>query len=154
MTDLETQIPMKSLLLFFSFFSFLSSFSQDQIRITWTFENIQPGFDHNNKIIVYVDNQPVAESETFLESQKGVLVIPYNSNQFHKIRVMNYAWSDGEWEEHLITNRYSIDCKFEKNVKLKKDKTGDLIMSFDFKTNQMKTEKKFLKTKKLKFEKS
>lgn len=126
-----------------------SAFAQNSIQIVWDFKNIEPGFDHQNKIVVFIDNQPVAESETFLESERGSLNFKIKPSKYYKIRVVNYAWTDGEWEEHMISNKYSIDCIYEKNVKLKAQKTGLLHLTFDFRYDKMKIKSKYIKTKKV-----
>lgn len=140
---------MKTIILVLLHFVFFSAFAQNSVRITWDFKNIEPGFDHQNKIVVFIDNQPIAESETFLESEVGTLNFRMPSSKFYKIRIVNYAWTDGEWEEHMISNKYSIDCIYEKNVKLKATKTGVLHLTFDFKFDKMKIKSKYLKTKKV-----
>lgn len=100
-----------------------------KLEITWIYENVQQGYDHDNKMIVFVDGKKVGESGVYLESKKGKYVINVPKGS-HKISIENYAFYEGEWELHVIENNYSVDAYFSDQVEIKK-KLHKIDLVFD-----------------------
>ncbi|MEZ5015277.1 MAG: hypothetical protein R2794_13400 [Chitinophagales bacterium] len=109
-------------------FFFLSGFTRLQaqnrnVEVTFTFVGIEEGYDHQNKSELYIDGQLVGTSDVKNESQPNT-VSGMTTKGEHTIRIVNYAYYEGEWEAHTMDNNYSIDCVLEKTVKIKKKKTS------------------------------
>lgn len=100
-----------------------------KITVKWTFENIVEGYDHDTKTELYVDGKLVATSTVTKES-KSNSVSAIVSKGRHTIKVVNYAYYDGQWEEHTIANTYSIDCLYESEINCKK-KNNKINLVFD-----------------------
>lgn len=65
--------------------------------IAYTFGNIEQGYDHTNKIIVYVDGNRVTESVPEVESVANAVRILLKSGT-HKVKVENWVLYKGKWE--------------------------------------------------------
>lgn len=117
------------LALVLSLFSFFTSASP-QLTISWKFLHVQDGYDHLNKIEVYIDGTLTSTSESFHESDLGThrLSVPKG---MHKIRVKNYAFYEGAWEEHTVAEGYSIDAEVEQEHKFKKRNHLTLLWDID-----------------------
>jgi hypothetical protein len=100
------------------------------LTVSYKFENVVEGFDHECKTIVFVDGDQVAESSVKLESEPNSVtaVVPCGR---HTVKIMNYALYEGEWEEHTIANEYSIDCSYETVMTLKKKTKIALVFDID-----------------------
>ncbi|MEQ1507364.1 MAG: hypothetical protein ABMB14_34365 [Myxococcota bacterium] len=97
--------------------------------VTWSFAGIEEGYDHPNRVDVYVDGQPLAQSTVTPQSERNAVsvVVPDGA---HTVRVVNSALYDGVWEEHTVANDYSIDCVWEGTVS-PRDKKLDLVFDLD-----------------------
>lgn len=83
--------------------------------VQWSFANIQDGYDHDNRMDVYVDGAKLAESEVAAQSAGGRLVVTVPPGE-HEVRVVSMALYEGNWEEHTVANDYSIDCEWSDTV--------------------------------------
>lgn len=120
-------IPILFLALFFA----VSAQAQKMapLKVSWKFENVEPGYDHKNKCVVYVDGEEVAESSATLQTKPNTMKLEVPAGK-HVIRVVNFALYEGVWEEHTVENNYSLDCVFEEEVKFSK-KGRAISMVFD-----------------------
>lgn len=99
------------------------------ITVKWSFKNIVEGYDHDTKTELYVDGKLMATSTVTKESQPNSVSAVVPKGQ-HKIKVVNYAYYDGVWEEHTIENTYSIDCLYEADINCRK-KNNKVTLVFD-----------------------
>lgn len=98
-----------------------SSDNFSELQVTWTFTNVQAGFDHENKMMLFVDGQKMDESEVFRESQVGKMIVRVPKGS-HTIAIENYALYGGQWELYIRENDYSLDAYFSKNIPFSKRK--------------------------------
>lgn len=108
------------------------SYKMVDFDISWIYTNVEEGYDHQNRMEVYVDGKLVATSEVFVESKLGKMSLKVPSGS-HDIWVENYAYYEGNWELHSIDNSYSLDAIYSANLKFSK-KARKLKLTFDIKT--------------------
>jgi hypothetical protein len=123
---------MKNLILICCLFFGVSSFAQgnSKLSIDWKFTGINEGYDHDNKVEVYLDGVLVKTSTVSKQSQKNSVTIETTKGK-HNIRIVNFALYENKWEEHTIVNNYSLDAKYETDLKLKKKNKISLIFDID-----------------------
>lgn len=85
-------------------------------RVDWAYRGIEEGYDHPTRIEVYVDGAKAAESEPQPQSKPGSLSVELTPGA-HDVRIVAFAEYNGTWEEHTISNDYSIDCTWQGTVK-------------------------------------
>lgn len=90
--------------------------------VSWSFKNIQEGYDHEARMDVFVDGSKVAESPSALQSAGGKMKVSLPRGD-HDVRLVAMALYEGTWEEHTIDNEYSIDCEWSGSVNGNKKKT-------------------------------
>jgi hypothetical protein len=128
----------KILISAFAVILFLSSCStskksadgQKSLVINYSFENIEEGYDHLSKLMVYIDGELIAESKPVLESKPSSLTCKVLPGK-HKIRIVSMAQYEGNWEEHTIENEYSIDCLLEKTIVIQNDMKITLVFDLN-----------------------
>jgi hypothetical protein len=98
--------------------------------IEYTFKNIVEGYDHKNKIMVYADGEKVGESPEKLESQPNKVTIKLSRGE-HDIKVVNYAFYQGKWEEHTIDNTYGQDFTYQSKIFIGKKTKLTLLFDID-----------------------
>lgn len=113
----------------------LSSFApaaggKSTLLIKWEFKNVVEGYDHLNKMIVYVDGQKVGESTVTKETTPNSMSVKVKKGN-RKIRIENWAQYEGNWELHSVENNYSHDFFWEGQLQLKKKKTFKIIFDID-----------------------
>jgi len=101
-----------------------------KLTVAWTFTGIIEGYDHQNKIAVFIDGEKKGESTQKLESQPNSYTIAVPVGE-HNVKIMNYAFYDGEWQEHTKENEYSLDCTFDQTIKIKKKTKITLVFDID-----------------------
>lgn len=92
--------------------------------------NIKEGYDHLNRMEVYVDGQLVATTPDKLESKKNKVKFTLPAGA-QNVRLLNYAFYEGKWEEHTYANNYSFDCVWETPVTQIEGNRIDLICDID-----------------------
>lgn len=102
---------------------------QGKLNIAWKFENITAGYDHQNKCRVWVDGKDMGYSEVFKESDAKANMQIKADKGLHKIKIMNYALYNGNWEEHTVANTYSIDASWEGELSIAKK--SSITLAFD-----------------------
>ena len=107
----------------------LDSSASPSLEISWKFLNVVDGYDHLNKIEVYIDGNLISTSESAHESQLSTHKIPVTKGE-HEIVVRNYAYYNENWEEHLVTKGYSLDANFTATRVLKKKKLFDSCLGY------------------------
>lgn len=121
-------------LLFISIFTttilFAAPPKNGKVTVKWSFKGIVEGYDHQNKIAVFVDGEKVGESSQQLESKPNSYSVSVPVGK-HSIKIMDYAYYEGKWEEHTIENTYSIDCSYESDIKVKKKTSITLLFDID-----------------------
>jgi hypothetical protein len=107
-----------------------STSSTGSLTFNYTTVGIIDGYDHTSKLIVYDNGTKIGESTPKKESEGNSVTLPL-SNGTHQIRAVLNSQFEGNWEEHLKANDYSIDCLFEQSVEIKGKKVVTLV--FDIK---------------------
>ncbi len=123
---------MKKIILISFLFIGLSSFCQGKAKLSidWQFTGIIEGYDHDSKVEVYLDGVLVKTSTVSKQSKKNSVSIVATKGQ-HNIRIVNFALFENQWEEHSEANEYSLDAKYEIDLKLKKKNSISLIFDID-----------------------
>jgi hypothetical protein len=104
------------------------------ITVNTSFKGVLEGYDHINKTMVYLDGKLAGETSEQVQSKPNTCSISIERGT-HTIRIINMANYEGNWEEHTITNEYSIDALYEAEIKLKKE----LIINLVFDITEEKT---------------
>jgi len=151
---------MKKVLLFLlltAIYPFYSSASEGTLEISWKFLHVLDGYDHLNKIEIYIDGILISTSEPFHESQLAKHTVKVKKGK-HRITIKDFAYYNENWEEHLVEHNYSIDAVFNEEHNFKKknfltlvwdiDKTGgeDLTYAWTKPNNKLLNESKPGKT--------
>jgi hypothetical protein len=108
-----------------------------RLTVNWTFTNVIEGYDHNNKIVVYVDNKMLGESPEYLESNMSSYSVDVPKGK-HTLRIENYAFYQDKWEIHRKTNGYSVDAYYENEVTFGSSNTLDMVCDIDSETTTIK----------------
>jgi glutaredoxin-related protein len=101
------------------------------LTVTWIYKNVEEGYDHDNRMEVFVDGKKVGTSDIFKESKKGTMTVMVPAGE-HEITIENYAYYEGNWELHSIENNYSVDSFYTTNLMFKKKRYINLV--FDIET--------------------
>ena len=104
--------------------------SMGSLTFKYSVTNIEPGYDHLSKLVVYEDGDVIGESKEQVESKPNSVTVNLSKGS-HNIRAVLTSKYEGSWEEHTISNEYSIDCLFEDEVVIKKKKTITLVFDID-----------------------
>ena len=119
--------------LFIIFFLLIGSvaFAQKgKLTVNYNFINIEDGYDHVNKMEVYIDDQLVATSSEKLESVPNSIntkVKPGN----HKVKIVNYSMYEGKFEVRSVANDYTTEGTIEREITLKKKNTINITFNLD-----------------------
>lgn len=101
------------------------------IKVDYSFKNIEKEkeYDHMSVTKIFVDGQLTTTSEQKPQSISGTVTFTIPKG-IHELKVVNYAFYDGNWEEHTIANDYSIDCVYQVTQDFKK-KNYKITIVFD-----------------------
>ena len=125
----------KFLTLIFLVTSFVSHAQKDvKLSVDWVFKNIIEGYDHNNKVSIFIDGVLVGESSVGLQSKKNSMTVKVSQGK-HDVRVVDYAYYQGEWQEHTKDNEYSVDAFYQDRLDFRK-KPRKISMVFDIDTEE------------------
>ena len=100
------------------------------LKLDWKFTGIEDGYDHVNKMVVYVNGELVGESPSAPQSQRQKWSIDVPDGAF-ELRVVNHALYEGTWEEHTVANNYSVDCLLETSVSARSKHSFKLVFGLD-----------------------
>jgi len=101
-----------------------------KITISYTFANIEEGYDHQTKTEIYVDGELVGTSTIKKESEPNSITVKSNKGM-HNIEIVNYAYYEGAWEKHTIENQYSQDFIYKADMNFKKSNSLTLVFDID-----------------------
>lgn len=87
-----------------------------KLVVNWSFANVEDGYDHNNRVDVYVGEALMGTSSVKPETTPNSVTVKLPKGTT-EARVVNMAQYEGKWEEHTIANQYSIDCVWEGPIK-------------------------------------
>jgi archaellum component FlaG (FlaF/FlaG flagellin family) len=104
------------------------------VTVSWEFKGIESGYDHQCRMLVYVNGKQIQVSNTALESEGGKMVVMLPKGNI-SLKIMNEAYYEGSWEEHTIANNYSVDCFLIGDFTIKEQKKVHLL----FDINKMET---------------
>ncbi len=99
------------------------------LTVSYSFANIEEGYDHQTKCEVYIDGVLAATSTVNAESAPNSVIVKTKKGT-HQIKVINYALYEGVWEIHTIENEYSQDFIYDAEMELTK-KSNQLSLLFD-----------------------
>lgn len=102
-----------------------------RLTIKWTFTNVNEGYDHENKMLVYIDGKSIGESRVYRQTDHATYNVEVTSGK-HDVRIQNYAMYEGKWDIHTKENNYSVDAMYEGTLMLTGNTTIDLV--FDIRT--------------------
>ncbi|MDX2248692.1 MAG: hypothetical protein SF052_18040 [Bacteroidia bacterium] len=119
-----------SILLITLFFCSLSFAQNVSLTVNFKFLNVEEGYDHNTKCIVYIDDEMIGESSEGLQTKGNSFSVSVPTGE-HQLKVVNMAEYEGKWEEHTIENNYSVDCIFEESHNFKKNEKLFLVFNLD-----------------------
>ena len=110
-----------------SFFT-INTFAQKTgiLTVNAIYKGVLEGYDHLCKTMVYVDGKLAGETSEQLQSEPNACAIKVTKGN-HNVRVVNMTNYEGNWEEHTITNDYSIDALYESEINFKKELTINLV---------------------------
>jgi hypothetical protein len=121
---------MKKSVLLFSLLCLLIAAAQAQkqgiITIKTIYAGVVDGYDHINKTVLFIDGKECGESSAQVQSQPNAFSVTIPKGK-HFVRVVNMAKYKDGWEEHSISNDYSLDALYEGSIKLKKALTIELV---------------------------
>lgn len=104
---------------------------ESTLEVTYRFDNIIDGYDHDTKAIISIDDKEVLTTSPKKQSAKQTvtLKIPAGTFQFN---LMMMALYEGTWEEHTKANNYSVDCFIDDEFKTKGGAhTLDIVFDID-----------------------
>lgn len=108
-----------------------------RLTIKWTFENVVEGYDHDNKIVVFVDGKRMGESAVFKQTAKASYDVMVSEGA-HQVKIMNMAFYEGKWEEHTRANSYSVDAYYEGEVVCGPKTVVSMIFDIDTENTDVK----------------
>lgn len=85
-------------------------------------------FNYFNKIRVTIDGKVAGESSTKKQNESNYFSLQINPG-VHNIQVVDLVFCKGKWEEHLVDNNFSADCRYSAIINLKENKT--IVLIFD-----------------------
>lgn len=101
------------------------------VKIDYIFKNVESGYDHRNKMVVYVDGDKIGESSAKNETEKNTYSFNIPTGK-HDIKIVNYAYYDEKWEEHTEDNGYTYDCIVElDNQQISKSISISIVFDLD-----------------------
>ncbi len=109
-----------------------TSFGQgkSKLSIDWQFTGVIDGYDHDSKVEVYIDDVLAATSTVAKQSKKNSVTV-ISTRGTHKVRIVNFALYENQWEEHSQVNDYSLEVIYDSNLKLKKKNKISLVFDID-----------------------
>lgn len=125
----------------------LNAYSKHRLVVLeWTFQGIETGYDHLNRIKVMVDGVAFPVSDSCRQSNWGKYSLSL-SKTTHKISLVNEAYCRGKWVEHTFENEFSINavCEFEINarnvskvrIEFDLNKSDVSVVKFDLNGNEL-----------------
>jgi hypothetical protein len=100
------------------------------LTIYYTFKNIETGYDHTNKVKVYVDDTKERESVPKIESVENSVRVELSEGS-HDIKIENWVLYKDNWELHNKANSYSFDLINTKTVVMDRNKTMTIVYDLD-----------------------
>lgn len=89
------------------------------MTVQWKFTNVEEGYDHRSRMLVFVDELEYGASGESIESAGGAFELLIPKGQ-HRIRIVNQSFVDSKWQDHTILNNYSVEAVYEKSIEIKK----------------------------------
>lgn len=100
------------------------------IEINWRFINVEQGYDHPSRMLVFVDDVKYGVSPQTVESIGGTFAVKI-PKWGHRIRIVNQSFVDGMWQDHTIVNDYSVEAIYEKALEIKKSIQVTLVIDLN-----------------------
>lgn len=120
--------------LFIIFFLFIGTlaFSQKKgtLTVNYNFIHIAEGYDHVNKIEVYIDDKLVATSSEKLESIPNSVSTKITRGT-HKLKILSYCLYEGKFELRSVDNDYTTEGTIEREITMGKKNTLQITFDLD-----------------------
>ncbi|WP_343631079.1 hypothetical protein [Fluviicola sp.] len=100
------------------------------MTVDWKFINVEKGYDHPSRMLVFVDDMEYGSSVQSVESTGGNFTINIPKGQ-HRVRIVNQSFVKGVWQDHKIINNYSLDAVFEKSLNVRKAVRVTLVIDLN-----------------------
>lgn len=100
------------------------------MEISWRFINVEKGYDHPSRMLVFVDDVEYGASPQTIESNGGTFGLEVPKGK-HRIRIVNQSYVKGVWQDHTIVNNYSIEAVYEKLLEVKKGLKVTLVIDLN-----------------------
>ncbi len=119
---------MKQLALIFSLCIASFSFAKDiDLKVNWSFLEVQEGVDYPSKVQITIDGLMVHESGEFKETSSNATTVCKVKPGKHVVNVQAFTMYNGVWEAKTKSNDYSVDAFYNGEVVFKKNATLTLI---------------------------
>lgn len=106
------------------------SFAKDiDLRVNWSFLEVQEDVDYSSKVQITIDGKLVHESHEFKETDNNAFTVCKVKAGKHKVNVQVYTLYNNVWEAKTKSNEYSVDAFYSGEVTFKKD--AELTLVFD-----------------------
>lgn len=89
------------------------------MSINWKFIQVEKGYDHRSRMVVYVDDLKYGVSPESIETVGEVYVLQVPKGR-HRIRIVNQSFTNGVWQDHTILNNFSVEAVYEKQINVRK----------------------------------
>jgi hypothetical protein len=101
-----------------------------EITVTVKFEDIEEGYDHITRDVLYLDGEQLLVTEERHESKaiKFKIMVPRGQ---HTIKIVNWVLYEGTWEENKIANNFSINAFDEIQCVVKKKGKLTVVYALD-----------------------
>lgn len=106
------------------------------LTINTSYKGIIEGYDHINKTQLYIDGNLAGESSQGLQSVPNSFSVRLSQGD-HRVRIVNLAFYENNWEEHTKNLGYSLDAFYEGQIKLKKKMTISLVFDIGKETTEV-----------------
>lgn len=101
-----------------------------KLTVKYKADNIEKGYDHLSRLVLYINGQKLATSLSKPESKSNKLAISLTTGTYVVKAVMESLYHK-KWEEHTKANGYNIDCVAERKITLIKNTSLQLIFDFN-----------------------
>jgi len=101
-----------------------------QVRVEFSFANVEEGYDHMNKMVAFLDGEQIAESSALYETMQNSFSFQVPKG-IHTLRLMNFAFYNDAFEEHTSENGYSYDCMYEISRNFNKKINIEILFDLD-----------------------
>jgi hypothetical protein len=108
------------------------------VAFEWQYINVIDGYDHQSKMVFYVNDTYYDESTVSKNSERNSYVIKLDEG-IATISAQNWALYEGEWEEVLKENEYSLDANYIVTLQVEPHAQRTVVILFDIASEKVLT---------------